>query len=105
MKRCSVALFLVFISCLSEVQVAGQNYYVYVCAESDDQVFLVKQGSKGLEIVKTIEVGSFPAETEGPHGIQISPDGQYWYVSLAHGFPYGSVHKYKTGSDEWVDDV
>ena len=105
MKRYSVALFLIFISFLLEVQVAAQTYYVYVCAESDDQVSVVKHSSRGLEIVKTVEVGSFPAETEGPHGIQISPDGQYWYVSLAHGFPYGSVHKYKTGSDEWVDDV
>ena len=24
---------------------------------------------------------------------------------MAHGFPYGSVHRYETGTDEWVGDV
>ena len=79
-----------------------RSYYVYVCAESDDQVALVRYGPKGVEVLKTIPVGNFPAETEGPHGINVDPDGQYWYVSIAHGFPFGSVHKYKTGTDEWV---
>ena len=83
----------------------SRSYYVYVCAESDDQVALVRYGPNGADVVKTIPVGSFPAETEGPHGINVSPDGRYWYVSLAHGFPFGSVHKYETDTDEWVTDV
>ena len=82
-----------------------QTYYVYVCAESDDEVALVRYGPAGAEMVKTIPVGSFPTEVEGPHGINVDPDGRYWYVSLAHGFPFGSVHKYRTGTDEWVNDV
>ncbi len=82
-----------------------RSYYVYVCAESEDQVAVVRYGPNGLEVVKTVTVGSFPAETEGPHGIGVGPDGRYWYVSIAHGFPFGSVHKYETGTDEWVGDV
>ena len=82
-----------------------RSYYVYVCAESDDQVALVRYGPNGVEVVKTIRVGSFPAENEGPHGINVDPDGRHWYVSIAHGFPFGSVHKYETGSDEWVGDA
>ena len=35
----------------------------------------------------------------------LDPTGQYWYVSIAHGFPFGSVHKYRTGTDEWLGDV
>ncbi|MDP6580084.1 MAG: hypothetical protein QF681_05465 [Vicinamibacterales bacterium] len=80
-------------------------YYVYVAAESDDEVSLVRYGRNGAEVIKTISVGSFPAEVEGPHGLAIGPDGGYWYVSIAHGFPYGSVHKYETGTDTWVGDV
>ena len=83
----------------------SRSYYVYVCAESDDQVALVRYGPNGAETVKTINIGSFPAENEGPHGINVSPDGAFWYVSLAHGFPFGSVHKYETETDEWVTDV
>ena len=82
-----------------------RSYYVYVCSESEDEVALVRYGPGGLEVVKTIGVGSFPAETEGPHGIGIDSDGRHWYVSLAHGFPFGSVHKYETGTDTWVGDV
>ena len=81
------------------------SYYVYVCAESDDEVALVRYGPDGMEVVKTIPVGVYQAETEGPHGINVDPDGRYWYVSLAHGFPFGSVHKYTTDTNQWVGDV
>lgn len=82
-----------------------QRYYAYVCAESDDEVALVRFGPDGLRVLKTIEVGSFPAETEGPHGIGLDADGRHWYVSIAHGLPFGSIQKFATGSDEWVGDV
>ena len=82
-----------------------RNYYVYVCAESDDEVAVVRYGPAGLEVIKTVTVGSYPTETEGPHGVALDPSGQYWYVSIAHGFPFGSVHKYRTGTDEWLGDV
>ena len=84
---------------------ATTNYYAYVCAESEDQVALVRFGPDGAEVVKNIEVGSFPTEIEGPHGINVSPDGRYWFVTLAHGIPFGTLYKYETGSDEWVNDV
>jgi len=82
-----------------------RSYYVYVCAESEDEVAVVRFGPAGLEVVKTVTVGSYPTETEGPHGVALDPSGQYWYVSIAHGFPFGSVHKYRTGTDEWLGDV
>ena len=83
----------------------ARSYYAYVCAESEDEVALVRYGPRGLEVVRTVTVGSFPAETEGPHGIGLDPDGRHWYVSIAHGRPFGSVQKYQTGTDEWVGDV
>ncbi len=82
-----------------------RSYYVYVAAESDDEVAIVRYGPAGAEVVKTVVVGSYPAEVEGPHGLNVDPDGRHWYVSIAHGFPYGSVHKYETGTDAWVGDV
>ena len=84
---------------------SGRSYYIYVCAESEDEVAVVRYGPQGLEVVKTVEVGSFSSEIEGPHGITVDPNGRYWYVSLAHGFPFGSVHKYETGTDQWLGDV
>jgi DNA-binding beta-propeller fold protein YncE len=83
----------------------SRTYFVYAAAESDDEVSIIRFGPTGAEVVKTIMVGSFPAEIEGPHGINVDPDGRYWYVSIAHGFPFGSVHKYETETDEWMGDV
>ena len=101
-----VAMFLVWTSdAPSAADAPERSYYVYVCAESEDEVALVRYGPAGLEVVKTIKVGSFPAATEGPHGIDVGSDGRHWYVSIAHGFPFGSIHKYETETDEWVADV
>lgn len=82
-----------------------RNYFVYVCAESDDTVHQLRYGPTGFEEVAVIPVGAFPTETEGPHGINISPDGRHWFLSIAHGMPFGTVHKYETGSNEWLGDA
>ena len=50
-------------------------------------------------------LGEMQVETEGPHGIRLSPDGRHWYVSIAHGLPYGSVFKYDTTDNISVNDV
>ena len=83
----------------------AQTYYVYVAAESEDEVALVRFDGETAEVVKTIEVGTWPTEIEGPHGMTVSPDGEHWYLSLAHGTPYGKVIKYKTGTDEIVGEA
>jgi len=108
--KCAVISFLaLFLSSLpvfsAEPILPERSYYVYVCAESDDEVAIVRYGPNGTEVVKTISVGLYQAETEAPHGINVDPNGQYWYVSLAHGFPFGSVHKYATDTNHWVGDV
>lgn len=85
--------------------VSAQNYYVYVTAESEDEVALIKFDGKEAVVEETIAVGTWPAEIEGPHGINISPDGKYWYLSLAHGNPYGTLYKYSTETNEIVGQV
>lgn len=103
MKKVS-GIFLISFALLCNLNGFTQEYYLYVAAESEDQVHLIhfnaetKQGS----IAKTIEVGRYPTEIDGPHGISVSPDGEYWFVSIAHGNPYGMLAKYKTGTDELV---
>ena len=41
-------------------------------------------------------------EIEGPHGITVDPNGKYWYLSLAHGNPFGTLVKYSTESNRPV---
>ena len=84
------------------LHVQGQNYYIYVTAESEDEVALVRFDGKNAVIEKTIQVGFKPSEIEGPHGITVAPDGKHWFLSMAHGSPYGYLYKFATGSDELV---
>ena len=86
---------------------AGQTeaaYYVYVAAESEDVVALTRfdSGSKELEVLDRIEVGYQATEIEGPHGLTVAPEGDYWYLSLAHGKPNGWLYKYSTETNEFV---
>ena len=83
----------------------GGDYYIYCTAESEDEVALIRFDGKVAHVEKRIPVGVWPVEIEGPHGITVSPDGNYWYLSMAHGLPYGHLYKYKTGTDEMVDRV
>ncbi len=89
----------------SAAQDPARAYYAYVAAESEDQVALVRFDGTRAAAVKTIPVGTWPTEIEGPHGVTVSPDGKYWFVSIAHGFPYGRVFKYETGTDEVIGQV
>ena len=78
-------------------------YRVLVAAESEDQVALVEfrpcgptgtAPTCGATVVRTYAVGVNPVEIEGPHGVVASSDGRSFYVSMAHGRPYGSLLQY-----------
>ncbi|MEA1881152.1 MAG: YncE family protein [Candidatus Marinimicrobia bacterium] len=101
MKR--FLLIILIIACM--VSLNGRDYYIYVTAESEDEVALIRFDGKKAHVEKRIPVGVWPVEIEGPHGITVSPDGDYWYLSMAHGIPFGHLYKYKTGTDEMVGRV
>lgn len=82
---------------------SAQNYYFYVAAESDDTVSLIKFDGNQAEELERIPVGMMKTEIEGPHGLTVDPTGEYWYLSLAHGNPYGSLLKYSTKTNKLVD--
>jgi DNA-binding beta-propeller fold protein YncE len=79
-----------------------QDYLVYVVCESADKIVLLRFGPKGLAIENQTRTGLMPTDINGPHGIAVSPDKQYLYVSEGHGRPEGSVWKYRAGSDEVI---
>ena len=81
----------------------AQSYRAYVAAESEDEVAVLEFTPEGgLSVQKTIRVGRWPAEIEGPHGMFFDPSGEYWYLTLGHGFPNGYLLKYETGPDTVV---
>jgi DNA-binding beta-propeller fold protein YncE len=65
-------------------------------------VTLLRFGPQGLQKVHETHIGLMPVDINGPHGIAISPDKQYVYVSLGHGRPDGSVWKLKAGTEDVV---
>lgn len=81
------------------------SYWAYVANESSDIVSLVRfDGTKVVE-EKAITVGAHPADIDGAHGITVSPSGTHWYVSIAHGRPFGQIWKMETGTDAFVDSA
>ncbi|MBI4545083.1 MAG: beta-propeller fold lactonase family protein [Gemmatimonadetes bacterium] len=78
------------------------TYRVYVGAESSDQIHRVRFGPGGAVVEKTTPIGELPVEMEGPHGLAISPDGRYVYLSTGHGIPTGKVWKFAAGPDTLV---
>ncbi len=78
------------------------TYWVYVGAESADIIQRVRFGGDSVVVEKTIPIGGRPAEVDGPHGLAISPDGRYLYVTTAHGEPNGRFWRYALGPDTLV---
>jgi DNA-binding beta-propeller fold protein YncE len=90
-------------SAASDAQVKpDRDYLAYVLSESADKIALVRFGADGARIERQIDTGDMPVDIDGPHGIVISPDRQFYYVSIAHGRPFGSVWKYSTKDDSLV---
>jgi DNA-binding beta-propeller fold protein YncE len=71
-----------------------QDYLVYVVSESTDKVSLIRFGPAGARVEREFETGLMPTDVDGPHGMAVSPDKQFYYVTLGHGRPFGSVWKY-----------
>jgi DNA-binding beta-propeller fold protein YncE len=78
------------------------TYWVYVGAESADRIHRIRFGPGGAVVEKTIGIGEMAAEMEGPHGLQISPDAKYLYMTTGHGSPDGKLWKYELGPDTLV---
>jgi YVTN family beta-propeller protein len=74
-------------------------YRLYVVSESGDIVTQLAWDGTALKTVKTVPVGIMPADIDGPHNITTSPDGRFYYVTIAHGTPYGSLWKMAVAGD------
>jgi YVTN family beta-propeller protein len=77
-------------------------YRILVASESGDIVTQLTWDGTALTTVKVVRVGIMPADIDGPHNVTASPDGQYWYVTIAHGTPYGTLWKLTAHGDTVV---
>ncbi len=82
-----------------------RDYYVFAAAEGNDQISLIRFGPGGIHVVRTSVTGIMPSDIDGPHGVALSPDGRFYYVTTAHGTPFGFLWKYATANDSLVGRV
>ena len=83
----------------SQPQAPDKDYLVLVASEGNDRISLVRFGPAGASVDHVSRIGRNPTEPVGPHGLGVSPDGRYYYVSTAHGFPNGDLWKFTTAGD------
>lgn len=81
---------------------AQSRYRLYVASESGDLVTQLGWDGSTLTTLKTVPVGIMPSDIDGPHNVTVSPDGQYYYVSIAHGQPYGALWKMAVDGDTLI---
>src|ERR1044071_816215 len=100
-----LAVLLLMVICPSSASAQAKpdkDYLLYVLSESADKISLVHFGPEGIRVEREIDTGDMPVDIDGPHGIVVSPDRQFYYVTIAHGRPFGTVWKYSTKNDAVV---
>jgi len=81
------------------------DYLVFVASEGNDRIALVRFGGGKARVEREGKIGINPTELVGPHGLYVSPDGRWYYVSTAHGTPNGALWKFSTATGEQAGRV
>ena len=87
------------------VEPPTQDYLALVASESVDEIAVIRFGPRGIGVERKIRTGIMPADVDGPHGVAVSPDGTYYYVTTAHGTPFGFLWKYALANDSLAGKV
>jgi DNA-binding beta-propeller fold protein YncE len=86
----------------AEAQSGDPGYRVGVVSESADIVTWLRPVPGGLAPDHVVPVGIMPADNDGPHNLAVSRDQKSYYVTIAHGTPFGSLWKLDAGADTVV---
>lgn len=81
------------------LRAAPPRYHILVASESGDIVTHLTWDGTALAVHHVVPVGIMPADIDGPHNVTVAPDGSAWYVTIAHGTPYGSLWKMSAATD------
>jgi YVTN family beta-propeller protein len=86
----------------AEAQTADPGYRVGVVSESGDVATWLKPVGTSLVVDRVVPLGIMPTGIDGPHNITVAPDGKNYYVTVAHGTPFGSLWKLSVAGDSLV---
>ncbi len=76
-----------------------RDYFVLVASESVDKVALIRFGANGATLEREKYVGWSPMEVAGPHGVAVTPDATQYFVTTAHGTPFGKLTKFNSATN------
>jgi YVTN family beta-propeller protein len=82
-----------------QAQTGDLGYRVGVVSESGDRATWLKPAGTGLSVDRVVPIGIMPTDIDGPHNITVSPDQRSYYISVAHGTPFGSLWKLDASTD------
>jgi DNA-binding beta-propeller fold protein YncE len=83
----------------------ASTYLLYVASEAADRIALLRFDGASLRVERDFATGVMPVDVDGPHGLAVSADGRFFFVSLAHGQPNGAVWKYETATARVIGRV
>ncbi len=107
-STCCVALAVSVAACAAGRAPGGgmsppsASYWAYVGAESADLIHRIRFDPSGAAVEKTTSVGEMLIDIDGPHGLVVSPDGRFLYMTTGHGLPDGKLWKFELGPDTVV---
>jgi DNA-binding beta-propeller fold protein YncE len=82
-----------------------RDYTVLVASEAVDLITRITFGPNGAKVEGTTKVGINPMDPDGPHGVALAPDGKTYYVTTAHGVPYGYLWKLDAKTNDVLGNV
>ncbi len=77
-------------------------YRLVVVSESGDIVTWIRVEGGRLVTDRVVPVGIMPADIDGPHNVVVAPDRRSYFVSIAHGTPYGSLWQLDAKADTLI---
>src|SRR5688572_8872483 len=80
-------------------QAGDPGYRVGVVSESGDVATWLKPRGNSLSVDRLVPVGIMPSDIDGPHHIAVSPDRKSYYITIAHGTPFGALWKLDAAGD------
>ena len=87
----------------------ARDYTVLVVSEAVDQIARIRfgpgAGASLAKVEETATIGINPNEPDGPHGLGLAPDGRHYYVSTAHGTPFGTLWKLDARTNDVVGQI